>query len=90
MQQQPGEALDVPTLAFQEQDGCRGLSCPLDMCLLASAGGHLSKIIASSLSFRIEITIFNKWSSLTCVQHVISLGKNSLFFLSIGAVGYRE
>lgn len=59
-------------------------------CFLASAGFHLSQITAGYFSFKIEITIFNKWRALTCVQQVMSLCKNSLFFLGIGAVGYRK
>lgn len=57
------------------------------MFFLASAGSHLSKIAASFFSFKIEITIFNKWRALTCVPQVTSLYKNSLFLLSIDAVG---
>lgn len=57
---------------------------------LASAWFHLPKITASSFSFKIEITIFNKRNASTCVPQVISLCRNSLFFsaLGIGALGY--
>lgn len=63
---------------------------PSGMYFLASAGFHLSKITASSFSFKIEITIFNKRSAFTRVPQVMSLCKNSLFFRGIGAVGYRK
>ena len=50
----------VPTLAFKEKSGYRGLSRPSGMHFLASAGSYLSKITASSSGFKTQITIFNK------------------------------
>lgn len=52
---------------------------PSGICFLASARFHLSQITTSSFSFKIEITIFNKWNASTCVPQVMSLCRNSLF-----------